>query len=881
MNIYSIFTCLLVFISTALAVSLRDDGTSYILDNDYSTVVIAKKSGYITSLKLKGRNEEFLNRSYIDANGGKVYFSPSSSKVIKNTSSHVEVAFYDNYRSGSKLGLDWEVRYTMLSDTRGVYFSLTNTHKSNYPDTSYSEIRLVLRLKANIFDYLQVEDNVARVMPSAADQNKCVEMGPKEACKLPNGEVIHKYDYSVDMLKHNVHGFSSRSTGLGCWFVSPSMEWKNGGAYNRDLSCHQGGADSLQIMYMNGSHYGGGDAQLKQGENFQKVYGPFLIYLNRANSVQAAWSDAKNMASSEGRKWPYSFVSQPGYVKERGKVTGTLAINNPLTGTRLPLEDAVVTLVQQPSNTEPIPTQQWRHTSHWAHSLNGATPNFVIYAVVPGTYQLRAWSKNVVGEFVLDKLVTVKAGEVTNLGKFTFNENRIAPIAWEIGIPDRTAMEYLHGDHFNQWGLYHKFKDEFPKSVNYYVGKSNYKKDWNYCQVSIPGNDGKYTGVPWYIYFNLDKLPTGTSALRISIAASSFAALSVQLNDGPVSAEIKDLVDDACIRRDGIRGIYRELEFKYEPKAFKIGENKITLYHRKTGGYQTYYQFDGIMYDHIRLEAPFGETAAAVDPQPQPQQPQSSTIKSGEKYYLINRSSGKALSVQNDSTSNAANVCQWTQGQSSSQQWTITSVDGGYKLINVNSGKALDVNEKSTKDGGNVIIWTDNGGYNQLWTINDLGDGYFTLENYNSGKLLDVDNGSMSDGGNVLQWGSNGGLNQQWKIVSVGGTTQPKTTTQPAAQPTSASTGDCAAAILKQGYKCCPKGCTVEYTDGDGNWGVHNGEWCGCGAPSNTPATCKSTFTSQGYKCCSANNCLIYFTDESGNWGIENQEWCGIPDSCN
>jgi len=227
------------------------------------------------------------------------------------------------------------------------------------------------------------------------------------------------------MLKHNVHGFSSRSTGLGCWFVSPSMEWKNGGAYNRDLSCHQGGADSLQIMYMNGSHYGGGDAQLKQGENFQKVYGPFLIYLNRANSVQAAWSDAKNMASSEGRKWPYSFVSQPGYVKERGKVTGTLAINNPLTGTRLPLEDAVVTLVQQPSNTEPIPTQQWRHTSHWAHSLNGATPNFVIYAVVPGTYQLRAWSKNVVGEFVLDKLVTVKAGEVTNLGKFTFNENRI------------------------------------------------------------------------------------------------------------------------------------------------------------------------------------------------------------------------------------------------------------------------------------------------------------------------------------------------------------------------------------------------------------------------------------------------------------------------
>jgi lysophospholipase L1-like esterase len=607
-----IFTCLFTFISTVFAaVSLTDNGNSFILKNDYATVTIEKKSGYITSLKYNGSNQEFLNRSYIDANGGKVYFSPNSNKVIKNTSSHVEVAFYDNYRSGSKLGLDWEVRYTMLSDTRGVYYSLTNTHKSSYPDTSYSEIRLVLRLKANVFNYLQVEDNVARVMPSAADQNKCVEKGPKEACQLPNGEVIHKYDYSVDMLKHHVHGFSSTTTGLGCWYIIPSLEWKNGGAYNRDLSCHQGGSDSLQIMYMNGSHYGGGDATIKKGEEFQKVYGPFLIYLNKANSVQASWNDAKNMANTEGKKWPYSFVSQPGYVKARGKVTGTLAINNPLTGTRLPLEDAVVTLVQPQSSTEPIPNQQWRHMSHWTHSLSGTTANFVIYAVIPGTYQLRAWSKNVVGEFVLDKLVTVKANEVTNLGKFTFNENRIAPIAWEIGIPDRTAMEYKHGDHFNQWGLYHKFKSEFPNGVNYYVGKSNYAKDWNYCQVSVPGNNGgKYVGVPWNIYFNLDKIPSGTSALRISIAASSYSALSVALNDGKASKEIIDLVDDACIRRDGIRGIYRELEFKYEPSAFKVGENKFTLYSRKTGGYQTYYSFDGIMYDHIRFESP-GATASS------------------------------------------------------------------------------------------------------------------------------------------------------------------------------------------------------------------------------------------------------------------------------
>lgn len=35
--------------------------------------MIAKSSGYITSLKIAGNNQEYLNRSYIDANGGKVY----------------------------------------------------------------------------------------------------------------------------------------------------------------------------------------------------------------------------------------------------------------------------------------------------------------------------------------------------------------------------------------------------------------------------------------------------------------------------------------------------------------------------------------------------------------------------------------------------------------------------------------------------------------------------------------------------------------------------------------------------------------------------------------------------------------------------------------
>ena len=137
------------------------------------------------------------------------------------------------------------------------------------------------------------------------------------------------------------------------------------------------------------------------------------------------------------------------------------------------------------------------------------------------------------------------------------------------------------------------------------------------------------------------------------------------------------------------------------------------------------------------------------------------------KFKIVNRHSGKCLGVNGDSTSNGANVYQWTDNGKTSQQWTISNQGNGYKIINVNANKALDVEKSSVKDGGNVLIWSENGDLNQLWNIQEIGDGYVTIENLNSGKLLDVEKSSMSDGGNVLQWSSNGDDNQQWKLVSV------------------------------------------------------------------------------------------------------------------
>jgi predicted RNase H-like HicB family nuclease len=91
--------------------------------------------------------------------------------------------------------------------------------------------------------------------------------------------------------------------------------------------------------------------------------------------------------------------------------------------------------------------------------------------------------------------------------------------------------------------------------------------------------------------------------------------------------------------------------------------------------------------------------------------------------------------------------------------------------------------------------------------------------------------------------------------------------------------GSCSVNILNQGYECCPSDCEVIYTDNDGDWGVNNNQWCGCGNRTSVPeVTCSSNIKAQGYKCCSA-NCIVYYTDADGDWGIENDEWCGCGNS--
>lgn len=143
-------------------------------------------------------------------------------------------------------------------------------------------------------------------------------------------------------------------------------------------------------------------------------------------------------------------------------------------------------------------------------------------------------------------------------------------------------------------------------------------------------------------------------------------------------------------------------------------------------------------------------------------------IVSGGIYKIINRNSGKALDVYQQSIADGAIIHQWDYLNASSQQWKLTSAGNGYfTLTNLNSNKNLDVYQQSTADNMQLHQWTAANVNSQKWTFVSVGGGYYEIVNLNSGKVPDVYGASTVNGGVVKQFTYTGGNNQQWLVTRV------------------------------------------------------------------------------------------------------------------
>ncbi|MGW8888632.1 glycosyl hydrolase family 95 catalytic domain-containing protein [Streptomyces sp. NPDC055749] len=138
-------------------------------------------------------------------------------------------------------------------------------------------------------------------------------------------------------------------------------------------------------------------------------------------------------------------------------------------------------------------------------------------------------------------------------------------------------------------------------------------------------------------------------------------------------------------------------------------------------------------------------------------------------YRVINRASGKALDVADESTGNGAPVIQWPWSGGANQQWRLLpNHDGSFRLSNLHSGKILDNPGASTTHGQPLDQWTDTDAPNQWWTLVPAGaGGRYHLVNVSSGLRAAVENGSTGDGARIVQLPADGSAGQEWTIVGL------------------------------------------------------------------------------------------------------------------
>ena len=611
-------------------VSLSEDEQTYTLDNGIVCAVVAKASGDLVSLQYKGRemlavrmdaegrpdlvldppgaNPNGLNPGMTDhqygfwshdAMGPRGTGDAIATVTInptRNRRMRAEVSV-KGYSKGRKMGTgpgstqdgqfasDIEIRYAVEDGAAKVYTYCIFTHPDNYPASAIGEARFCAKL-APIFDWMSVDKAVDFHYPKdhfAGD----------------------KYVYTAVQSVNPAFGWSSTTEEIGCFLLNPSMEYMSGGPTKVEFMGHRDTNEAAApciLNYWRSSHYGGATVQVEQGEFWEKVIGPFVLYLNEGGNHADLYADARAEAAREAGKWPYSWVDSPAYAKKdaRSTVTGRLQLDDPAGPDGL--KNLKVGLA--------APDECWqkdaKHYQFWADGAENGS--FSIPHVRPGRYTLYAFADGILGEFVC-KDIEVPAGGSLDLGRLAWKPRREGRPVFEIGLPNRNGSEFALGGEFRNPEVVLLYAQSFPGDVTYTVGESDYRSAWPYLHVPhrttadvkvLPffGLKGEGRATPYKIRFQMDKAPGAGSraTLRFAICGTAAQDLYVAVNGLRAGSVPLQQTCDGVITRHGSHGIWYETEFAFDARKLHKGWNELTLT-LPAGPLNS-----GILYDYLRLE---------------------------------------------------------------------------------------------------------------------------------------------------------------------------------------------------------------------------------------------------------------------------------------
>lgn len=599
---------MLLAVSASAAVTITQDARDFRLANGAITAQVARASGELVRLSVGGTELlggqrgywSWVGESEDEEIGGRGAAATSFVRIdpATNGGTRGEVAVVLRHTGArGQLPLDVEIRHALEARSGDLAITAVLRHGTNHPALRLGEARYAVKLDGRLFDYMAIDEARHGPMPSGADWDAGKTMNLGEARQIRSGpfagKVEHKYSYSAILADLPAYGWASSARRLGVWLINPSAEYLAGGPTKVELTAHldvnRGGAPTILNMWL-GSHYGGSDFVLTNGQVWCRQIGPFFLRLNGGAEPEALWREAQQRAQVLRARWPFAWADDA----PRGAVRGRLVLRDPhapggaLSGLR-------VGLVR--------PGADWQKDGlgYQFWSTAAADGSFTLSGVRAGAYDLRAFADEVMGEFARTGLV-VTAGQTAEAGTLEWAPERGGPTLWQLGRIDRTAAEFRHGTDYWKWGRYLKYASEFSNGVDFVIGRSDPRRDWNYCQPARQGGGWRNRDTDQRIHFTLDRVPARPPTLRLAFCGARGGSEVVVLANGREAGRAGRLPESGVMHRDGIRGYWFERRVPIAPALLRAGENVLTLRLRARAWH------DGVLYDAIRLE---GETGPA------------------------------------------------------------------------------------------------------------------------------------------------------------------------------------------------------------------------------------------------------------------------------
>ncbi len=582
-------------------VSIEERGSNLHVSAWPLRATVSKSTGQITSLG-RFEGEDVLGKGrtiYFDANGtgpapsrGKAGYwrmSRPEFKIVRRTEHLLEIAFS---RAGDDtFPFDTELHYIFRATDPAIYCYVVYRRGGDAPAGSLIQTRVVLKLRDELFTRYFVNDQTTGKLAKLTDPNAKLVKVADATVMFPDGRIATKYNLADFEANHHVHGLAGPTGGV--WVISPTSEYLNGGPTKQNLQVHEDSAILLKMLH-SGHFLHDSALRFEQGETWEKLYGPFVIYLNDQADPRAAWADAKDRARKEQQGWPDFWMSHPLFPLLRGTVVGRVVIDGE------PASDACVILA--------APGQDWQVQGKgyifWGRTAEDGT--FTIRDVRPDKYALYAFVPGCAGELRKDAVV-VEPEKSTDLGDVTFMPLTQGGRVWQVGTPDRTAGEFRNGGRPRQFGLWNEYLADFPDDVTFRIGRSSERTDWYYCQPVAQKPDGDWHVPVWRIAFDSPDRPAGKATLMIGIAgATGNPDLAVSVNGREVGR--RTLPNDASVYRSAtLAGQYQLWTIPFDAGLLTAGENEVRLDIIKsvpTGGEYRPLSLPraAIMYDFLRLE---------------------------------------------------------------------------------------------------------------------------------------------------------------------------------------------------------------------------------------------------------------------------------------